>query len=68
MSDVNITYASIGNPVGDNGLNPFRGGAVIQIVTVSTTFTAPSLGFFDFLRLQPPAFTVSHQERVIGPG
>jgi Flp pilus assembly protein TadG len=68
MSDVNITYASIGNPVGANGLTPFRGGAVIQIVTVSTTFTAPSLGFFDFLRLQPPAFTVSHQERVIGPG
>ena len=68
MSDVNITYASVGNPVGVNGLTPFRGGAVIQIVTVSTTFTVPSLGFFDFLGLKPPTFTVSHQERVIGPG
>jgi Flp pilus assembly protein TadG len=68
MRDVNITYASVANPVGANGLTPFRGGAIIQIVTISTTFTVPSLGFFDFLRLKPPTFTVSHQERVIGPG
>ncbi len=66
--DVNITYASVNNSVGVNGLTPFRGGAVIQSVTVSTTFTVPSLGFFGFLGLKPPAFTVSHQERVIGPG
>src|SRR5260370_4931036 len=66
--DVNITYASGNNSVGFNGLTPFRGGAVIQSVTVSTTFTVPSLGFFGFLGLKPPAFTVSHQERVIGPG
>ncbi len=66
--DVNITYASVNNSVGINGLTPFRGGAVIQSVTVSTTFTVPSLGFFGFLGLKPPAFTVSHQERVIGPG
>ncbi len=66
--DVSITYASVDNSVGINGLTPFRGGAVIQSVTVSTTFTVPSLGFFGFLGLKPPAFTVSHQERVIGPG
>jgi Flp pilus assembly protein TadG len=66
--DVKITYASVNNPVGINGLTPFRGGAVIQSVTVSTTFTVPSLGFFGFLGLRPPALTVSHQERVIGPG
>jgi Flp pilus assembly protein TadG len=66
--DVDITYVSVDNPVGVNGLTPFRGGAVIQSVTVSTTFTVRSLGFFGFLGLTPPAFTVSHQERVIGPG
>jgi Flp pilus assembly protein TadG len=66
--DVNIRYASVENPVGVNGSTLFRGGAVIQSVTVSTTFTVPSLGFFGFLGLKPPALTVSHQERVIGPG
>jgi Flp pilus assembly protein TadG len=66
--DVNITYASVDNPVGVDGLTPFRGGAVIRSVTVSTTFAVPSLGFFGFLGLKPPAFTVSHQERVTGPG
>ena len=66
--DVDITYASVDNPVGVNGLTAFRGGAVIQSVTVSTSFAVPSLGFFGLLGLKPPAFTVSHQERVIGPG
>jgi Flp pilus assembly protein TadG len=68
IRDVNITYASVNNPVGAKGLTPFRGGAVIQSVTVSTTFTVPALGFFGFLGLKPPALTLSHQERVIGPG
>src|SRR5262245_30759714 len=66
--DVTITYASVNNPVGTNGLTPFRGGAVIQSVTVSTIFSVPSLGFFGFLGLKPPALTVSHQERVVRPG
>src|SRR5207247_11422286 len=66
--DVNITYSSVGNLVDVNGSTTFRGGAVIQRVTVSTTFTVPSLGFFRFLGLKPPALTVSHQERVIEPG
>ena len=66
--DVDITYASVDNPVGVNGLTAFRGGAVIQSVTVSTSFAVPSLGFFGLLGLKPPAFTVSHQERVTGPG
>jgi Flp pilus assembly protein TadG len=65
--DVNITYAAVNNSVGVDGLPAFRGGAVIQSVTVSTTFTVPSLGFFGFLGLKPPALRVSHQERVIEP-
>ena len=68
MRDVNITYASVDNPASADGSTPFRGGAVIQSVTVSTTFTVPSLGFFGFLGLKPPTLTVSHQERVIRPG
>ena len=66
--DVHISYASVNNSVSSNGLTPFRGDAAIQIVTVSTTFAVPSLGFFGSLGLKPPALTVSHQERVIGPG
>jgi Flp pilus assembly protein TadG len=68
MRDINITFASVSNPSGTNGVTPFRGGPVIQRVTVSTTFSVPSLGFFGVLGLKPPALTVSHQERVIGPG
>jgi Flp pilus assembly protein TadG len=66
--DVNIRYSPLANPVDVNGSTTFRGGAVIQRVTVSTTFTVPSLGFFGFLGLKLRVLTVSHQERVIGPG
>jgi len=66
--DVKVTYGSVNNPVGGNGLTLYRGGAVVESVTVSTTFTVPSLGFFGFLGLKPPALTVSHQERIIPPG
>jgi Flp pilus assembly protein TadG len=62
-NDVEISYTFINNPAGDNGLTNFRGGAVIESVTVSTTFKVPSLGFFG-----TPNFRVSHQERVIGSG
>jgi hypothetical protein len=68
MRDINITFASTDNPVDAKGVTRFRGGPIIQSVTVSTTFTVPALGFFGFLGLKPPAFSVSHQERVIGPG
>src|SRR5258708_40374979 len=56
--DVNIRYASVNNPVGTDGLTLFRGGAVIQTVSVSTTFTAPSLGFLRFPGLYAPALAV----------
>ena len=66
--DVDITYSFFNNGTNDHGLSNFRGGAVIENVTVSTNFTVPPLGFFDILRLTPPILNVSHQERVIGPG
>jgi Flp pilus assembly protein TadG len=65
-SDLRISYTSVDNAPGITGLTPYRGGSVIERVTVSTTFTVPSLGFFGFLGLKPPTFTLSHQERVIG--
>ena len=68
VRDLNISFASTNNPTDAKGMTRFRGGPVIQSVTVSTTFTVPSLGFFGFLGLKPPALTASHQERVIGPG
>jgi hypothetical protein len=37
-------------------------------VTASTRFRDPALGFFGLLGLQSPAISVSHSERVIGPG
>jgi Flp pilus assembly protein TadG len=68
VDNVEISYTFLNNPTGDNGLTSFRGGAVIESVTVSTIFTVPSLGFFSILDLSPPTFKVSHQERVIGSG
>jgi len=66
--DIDISYTFINNPTGDNGLTNFRGGAVIESVTVSTTFTVPSLGFFGILHISPPILNVSHRERIIGSG
>jgi hypothetical protein len=68
IRDINITVVSIANPTAADGLTRFRGGPAIRVVTVSTVFTVPALGFFDVLGLKPPTFSVSHQERVIGPG
>jgi len=66
--DVDISYSFISNPAGNDGLTGLRGGPTIESVTVSTTFTVPSLGFFGILGLSPPTFRVLHQERVIGSG
>src|SRR5215467_3746745 len=66
--DIDISYTFINNAAGDDGLTNFRGGAVIESVTVSTTFTVPSFGFFGILKLSPPILNISHQERIIGSG
>lgn len=65
---VNVDLASVPNPIQDDGSRLYRGGPTIRIVTVSTTFTHPSLGFLDLLRLTALRITVAHSERVIGPG
>jgi hypothetical protein len=63
-----IACTPIDNPIGANGLRAYRGSAVVYVVTVSSRLTDPSLGFFRILGLEPPVISVSHSERVIGPG
>jgi Flp pilus assembly protein TadG len=59
---------AVDNPSAPNGASAYRGRSTIYVVTVSTRFTDPSLGFFGFLGLQPPIISVAHSERAIGPG
>jgi Flp pilus assembly protein TadG len=49
----------------DNTAGTYRGGNSITIVTVSTSFTDSSLGFFPYLGLMAPTISVSHSERAI---
>ena len=56
------------NVSGPSGLSAYRGGPIIYVITVSTRFTDPSLGFFGLLGLSPPTISVAHSERAIGPG
>jgi Flp pilus assembly protein TadG len=60
-SDVSVAVSSV-----DNSDGTYSGGSTIQIVTVSTSFVDPSLGFFGLLGLQKPTISVTHQERFIG--
>lgn len=59
---------AVDNASGPNGLSAYRGGPNIYVITVSTRFTDPSLGFFGLLGLTPPIISVAHSERAIGPG
>jgi len=65
-----VTFACqpIQNTVESYGLSTYRGAATIYVITASTRFTDSSLGFFELLGLKAPTISVSHAERVIGPG
>jgi TadE-like protein len=65
---VRLTCTPVENPIGGSGLSAYRGGPVIYVVTASTRFVDPALGFLRLLGLQAPTISVSHSERVIGPG
>ena len=65
---VSIGCTPIDNAVAPDGLRTYRGADVIHVVTVSTRFADPSLGFFRFVGLQSPRISGTHSERVIGPG
>jgi Flp pilus assembly protein TadG len=60
-ADVSVNVDSV-----DNATGTYSGGSTIQLVTVSTSFLDPTLGFLDLLHLKPPTINVSHQERVVG--
>jgi len=51
-----------------SGLAAYRGGSVVYVITASTQFIEPALGFFGLLGLPLPVISVAHSERVIGPG
>jgi Flp pilus assembly protein TadG len=65
---VRLNCTLIDNPTEANGLTAYRGGPVIYVVTASTSFADPALGFLGVLGLKSPTISVSHSERVIGPG
>lgn len=65
---VTLRCTLIDNRGDGNGPPPYRGGPFISVVTASTRFPEPSLGFFQVFGLQPPTLAVSHSERVVGPG
>jgi hypothetical protein len=65
---VTLTCSEVDNAPDRNGAQPYRGGPLIAVVTASTRFSDPSLGFFRILGLSPPTLAASHSERVIGPG
>jgi hypothetical protein len=65
---ITIRCTAIDNSVANDGLRNYRGGDIIYIVTVSTRFSEPSLGFFRLIGLQSPVISLSHSQRVIGPG
>jgi hypothetical protein len=65
---ITLECASIDNPIGSTGLSTYRGGQIVYVITASSRFPDPSLGFFSLLRLAPPTISVSHSERAIGRG
>jgi len=65
---VMLRCTAVNNPAGPTGLPAYRGGEVVYVITASTSFADPSLGFFAFLHLATPVISVSHSERATGPG
>lgn len=60
-SDVTVEVSMVANPAATSAA-----GAMVQIVTVSTHFDDPSLGFLGLLGLSAPTISASHQERYVG--
>jgi Flp pilus assembly protein TadG len=56
------------NATGTSGTSTYRGGPEIYVITVSTRFADPSLGFLGLLGLRAPMISQAHSERMIGPG
>jgi Flp pilus assembly protein TadG len=61
---VTIQCTKSDNPIGTNGLSRYR-GLSIYVVTASTKFTYPSLGFLTLLKLRSPVISASSSQRAI---
>ena len=62
-SDISVNVDTVDN---SEGTYSSSSGPPVQVVTVSTSFPDPTLGFFTLLHIRPPTISVSHQERVLG--
>jgi Flp pilus assembly protein TadG len=62
-SSVNMSCTAVSNSSGS-----YLGASTIYLVTASTSFADPALGFFGYLGLSAPTISFSHTERSIGPG
>jgi Flp pilus assembly protein TadG len=65
---VRLDCSGIENTTEAAGVRAYRGGPTVYIMTASTRFREPTLGLLGFLGLPAPTISVSHSERVIGPG
>ena len=60
---VSLSCAAVNNSAGT-----YSSSATIYIVTATTNFADPALGYFGMLGLTTPNLSASHSERSIGPG
>lgn len=61
--DVSASLTTIANPS-----NAYLGPNPLYVVNVTTTFTPSTLGLLGYFGLSAPSISVTHQERLIGPG
>lgn len=65
---VRLDCTGIENSIEAGAVRAYRGGPTVYVMTASTRFREPTLGLLGFLGLPSPTISVSHSERVIGPG
>lgn len=61
--NVTVSCTSISNTTAT-----YTGPTTIYLVTVTTSFADPAIGFFSALNLSTPNLSASHTERSVGPG
>jgi Flp pilus assembly protein TadG len=62
-----VTISCVASPSLSTGVYA-DGSASMTIISATTNFADPSLGFFALLGLSTPSLSFTHQERFIGPG
>ena len=64
-TSVSVTWGTVDNTA-VNGVTPYRYSGNVPVVTVSTSFPYPSLGFLGIMGLNSLSVKASHKERVFG--